>query len=169
MANVDITLQQLYDMIKGGAVGVPVGTIVDYYGTTAPNGWLICDGREVPTTMSQLRNLIGSKTPDLRGRFRRMIGGNAADIAVAQGDAIRNIEGHLRRLYAEIDVVNNDHIDISGAFDVDIDAETKYTGAEWTKNAYRGGFIFDASRVVPTANENRPVNMAFNAIIYGGG
>lgn len=168
MASVDITLQQLYDMIKGGTVGVPIGTIVDYYGTTAPNGWLICDGRAVPDSMPDLKALIGNNTPDLRGRFRRMIGGNAAGMGIAQGDAIRNITGNVKQLYAEIDLTPNNN-EIGGAFTSDINASTKYHGAEWTKDLYRGGFIFDASRVVPTADENRPLNMAFNTIIFGGG
>lgn len=150
MASVDITLQQLYDMIKGGAVGVPVGTIVDYYGTTAPNGWLICDGREVPTSMSQLRSLIGSKTPDLRGRFRRMIGGNAAGMGVAQD---QNTGAHNHRYKRYVGYASGD----AGNAPVTQDGNGPQTRYTWdtTENSGDG--------------ENRPVNMAFNAIIYGGG
>jgi len=40
--------------------GVPGGTIVAYFGTEIPAGWVLCDGRETST---------GRLTPDLRGRF----------------------------------------------------------------------------------------------------
>lgn len=39
---------------------VPAGTIVAFYGTEIPAGWVLCDGR---TTAS------GMLTPDLRNRF----------------------------------------------------------------------------------------------------
>jgi hypothetical protein len=40
--------------------GVPSGTIVAYYGTDIPLGWILCDGRVTPN---------GLRTPDLRNRF----------------------------------------------------------------------------------------------------
>jgi hypothetical protein len=40
--------------------GVPSGTIVAYYGTDLPVGWVLCDGRVAPD---------GRRTPDLRNRF----------------------------------------------------------------------------------------------------
>jgi hypothetical protein len=39
---------------------VPSGTIVAYYGTDLPAGWVLCDGRIAPD---------GRRTPDLRNRF----------------------------------------------------------------------------------------------------
>jgi len=40
--------------------GVPSGTIVAYYGTEVPMGWILCDGRVTAS---------GRRTPDLRNRF----------------------------------------------------------------------------------------------------
>jgi len=40
--------------------GLPSGTIVAYYGTDVPAGWVLCDGRTLPN---------GRRTPDLRNRF----------------------------------------------------------------------------------------------------
>ena len=169
MASVDITLQQLYDMIKGGTVGVPIGTIVDYYGTTAPNGWLICDGRAVPDSMPDLKALIGNNTPDLRGRFRRMIGGNAAGMGIVQDDAIRNIVGYFNLDgYPGGEPITNG----AGTGAIWLDVNTSVHGWSFSKNGggvKTGDIHFDASKVVPTADENRPVNMAFNTIIFGGG
>jgi hypothetical protein len=53
--------------------GDPVGSIQAYYGTTDPDGWLICDGRSTPTgsEYNALRALVGDKIPDLRGMFLR--------------------------------------------------------------------------------------------------
>ena len=39
----------------------PVGSILNYAGPTAPNGWLLCDGSEVSkTTYSRLFSIIGN-------------------------------------------------------------------------------------------------------------
>ena len=68
-------------MRHGSAIGVPIGTVIDYAGSTAPDGWLFCDGSEVSeTTYAALFAVLGStyntggetagffRTPDLRGR-----------------------------------------------------------------------------------------------------
>ena len=47
---------------------VPVGTINAYAGGTAPTGWLLCDGTST-TGYTALAALVGSTTPDLRGKF----------------------------------------------------------------------------------------------------
>jgi microcystin-dependent protein len=57
--------------------GVPTGTIMAYVGTTAPAGWLLCDGAAIPDNVyhAQLRTLLGSaNVPDLRGMFLRGAG-----------------------------------------------------------------------------------------------
>ena len=57
--------------------GVPTGSIMPFIGTTAPSGWLLCDGgtiEAVPHTVA-LRDLLdGTTTPDLRGMFLRGAG-----------------------------------------------------------------------------------------------
>lgn len=138
----------------------PIGTIVAFYGNTAPDTWLICDGRSCVGT--ELAKTMGiTNVPDLRGRFIRMIGGNAAAMGVAQGDAIRNITGSTR-LHGAGD--SSIYAGCTGAFVGQYRNSRAFQGGEW----YNGGsnsLTFDASKVVPTANENRPVNMAFNFII----
>lgn len=51
--------------------GVPVGTINAWTSKTIPAGWLKCNGATIPSKYSELRSLVGSTTPDLRGRFVR--------------------------------------------------------------------------------------------------
>jgi len=70
-----------YKNFFAGAATVPVGGIMPYAGATAPTGYLLCDGSEVPIASYQsLYNIIGTtygagvnpntfKLPDLRGRF----------------------------------------------------------------------------------------------------
>lgn len=67
----------------------PVGTIVAFAGSTAPSGWLLCDGTQVSrstyaTLYSVVANAYGSgdgttsfHLPDLRGRFLRGVDGSA--------------------------------------------------------------------------------------------
>jgi microcystin-dependent protein len=66
----------------------PPGTVVAYMGTTAPDGWLLCQGQSVSRTLyDKLYAVIGNATgsadtanfnvPDLRGRFLRGVDGNA--------------------------------------------------------------------------------------------
>lgn len=62
---------------------MPSGSMVDYAGTTAPSGWLMCDGSAISrTTYANLFSAIGTSygvgngsstfnLPDFRGRFAR--------------------------------------------------------------------------------------------------
>lgn len=57
--------------------GVPTGTIMAYIGTTAPEGWLLCNGASFPDNIAnaKLRELLGSfNTPNLNARYLRGIG-----------------------------------------------------------------------------------------------
>jgi microcystin-dependent protein len=66
----------------------PPGTVVAYMGTTAPDGWLLCQGQSVSRTLyNNLYTVIGNASgsadtasfnvPDLRGRFLRGVDGSA--------------------------------------------------------------------------------------------
>ncbi|MDO8316095.1 MAG: phage tail protein [Flavobacterium sp.] len=57
--------------------GVPTGAIMPFIGTTAPNGWLLCDGKPFidDVTTAALKALLGStNTPNLNGMFLRGAG-----------------------------------------------------------------------------------------------
>jgi microcystin-dependent protein len=91
-----VTGQQLYDFIKSFNNMVPTGVINAFAGSTAPSGWLICDGSAVSrSTYSDLFAVIGvthgvgdgSTTfnlPDFRDKF---IKGKNADALGATGGA----------------------------------------------------------------------------------
>ena len=57
--------------------GVPTGTIMAYIGTTAPAGWLLCDGSTIAdnAATARLRELLGATTtPNLSARYLRGAG-----------------------------------------------------------------------------------------------
>ena len=50
---------------------VPTGAIMPFYRSTAPTGWLVCDGSAIPAQYTALTALVGANTPNLRGMFIR--------------------------------------------------------------------------------------------------
>ncbi|SLM63446.1 MULTISPECIES: phage tail protein [Dickeya] len=144
----------------------------------APEGWLKCNGQAFDTAKyPQLAKLYPTgKLPDLRGEFIR--GWDDArsidadrQLLSEQTDAIRNITGNL---YYGVDAdgpLNESYF--SGALYYDLKAivkDTKNNGS-WTNSNVANAWapaIFDASRVVPTAAENRPRNVAFSYIVKAG-
>ena len=92
--------------------------------------------------------------PDLRGLFLRGDGGNSAGLGEQQGDAIRNVYGTFGQ---------HGSASASGAFyrSTGCREDIRSSFNEWTGN----GVALDLSRVVPTADENRPVNMAVRYLV----
>lgn len=142
---------------SGSAVGNPVGTVISFYGEVAPAGYLACDGSTFNATdYPKLFALLGNTAvlPDFRGRFIRGVDraavkdpdGATRSLASDQGDAIRNITGYVD--------TGTGIFSASGAFAV-AGAANELTIA----GTQRSDFDFDASRQVPTAPENRPVNV----------
>jgi microcystin-dependent protein len=71
---------------------VPVGTIVATARTTAPTGWLMCDGTST-TGYTTLASLVGATTPDMKGRFP--IGDNSTLTLLGTGGSTTIAEGNL--------------------------------------------------------------------------
>ena len=138
--------------------GVPVGTIISWPVATNPedmDNWLECNGQNIsPSVYPELFAVVGSQTPDLRGLFLRGHGGNSAALGVQQNDAIRNITGSFGQ---------HSSASAGGVFyrtgGCAEDIRSSY--GTWSGN----GVGFDLSRVVPTAEENRPVNQAVRYLV----
>lgn len=64
---------------------VPIGAVVAYGGSSAPAGWLLCDGAAIPGTYTALIALVGSVTPNLRDRF--IVGAGSSYAVKATGGA----------------------------------------------------------------------------------
>ncbi len=57
--------------IAGRGLIMPTGVIQMFAGAAAPAGWLLCDGAAIDPQYTDLIQLIGANTPDLRGAFIR--------------------------------------------------------------------------------------------------
>lgn len=144
---------------------IPVGVPLPWPTATPPAGWLKCNGAAFDKAKyPQLATVYPSGVlPDLRGEFIRgwddSKGVDAGRTILSnQGDAIRNITGSVSGAGGvSFDAFNGAFYD-SGARDA---IETT-TPVKVNRN---DDFYFDASRVVPTANENRPRNVTFNYIV----
>lgn len=151
------------------AGNVAIGTIIAWasansidakYGT-----WIECNGQSI-AQYPDLVEVLGSTTaPNFQGLFLRGAGSQTINgttytgtLGEFQGDAIRNITGH----FASDDQIFN--IGVTGvfakgakvAYDADSDLSSKYDSAY---------IEFDASNVVPTAEENRPANIGVRYMI----
>lgn len=160
---------------------VPSGAVLYFAGQTAPAGWLKANGAAVSrTAYAALFAAIGTtygagdgsttfNLPDLRGEFMRgWDDGRGIDsgrvLGSAQGDAIRNITGSIdtgshngQQLF--------DEATATGALAISRRQWKKWTGDSGDGGNNPAAFDFDASRVVPTAAENRPRNIALLACI----
>ncbi len=180
-----------YSEAAYNAILFPAGMIVPFAGPAEniPDGWMLCDGSEI--NRSEYANLYkaigvswgtgdGSTTfnlPDLRGMFLRGVSGESgydpdADARVLlkdnggntgnnvgsyQGDAIRNIWGSFYTSSVWPDggygFVSTTIHDCGGGQD----------GSCWDSRT--ATFSFDASRIVPVGNDNRPKNVYVTYII----
>ena len=143
------------------------------------DGHLICDGSEISRTdyaalFAKIGTTFGAgdgettfNLPDYRGYFLRGLGGNSEpDFATAQEDAIRNITGGFSQCGL---VTSKDYAYGYGAM-----LRDKYSnysgngttnGSLWVGGYGTNNYDFNASRVVPVAEENRPINKAINYFI----
>ncbi|MFP2678131.1 phage tail protein [Escherichia coli] len=159
----------------GEGSALPVGVPVPWPSATPPTGWLKCNGAAFSAEeYPELAKVYPTnKLPDLRGEFiRGWDDGRGIDtnrsLLSSQGDTIRNITGFINEVKGTIDTATFRLQTGTGAFALASQATRNIynnLGTYETKNTPYTGFIFDASRVVPTASENRPRNIAFNYIV----
>ncbi|MEC4222603.1 phage tail protein [Escherichia coli] len=148
----------------GEGSALPVGVPVPWPSATPPTGWLKCNGAAFSAEeYPELAKVYPTnKLPDLRGEFIRGWDDergvdSGRTLLSSQGDAIRNITGNVG-VYSDGLLTY-----ASGVFSLGPSSSNKQNPVAGTgANAYA---TFNASKVVPTANENRPRNIAFNYIV----
>ncbi|HGA5580811.1 TPA: phage tail protein [Salmonella enterica subsp. enterica serovar Potsdam] len=158
---------------------IPVGFPLPWPQATPPDGWLKCNGAAFDKAKyPKLAAAYPSGSlPDLRGEFLRgWDDGRGVDagrsLLSVQGDAIRNITGQIRSVNTENYSIWESYASFIGAF-VPLNPSTNnsYFGLSGLPISTAVGATYpkavgiDASKVVPTANENRPRNIAFNYIV----
>ncbi|HGG4455226.1 TPA: phage tail protein [Salmonella enterica subsp. enterica serovar Virchow] len=164
----------------GEGSALPVGVPVPWPLETPPTGWLKCNGAAFSSEMypKLAKAYPTNKLPDLRGEFiRGWDDGRGVDagraILSAQGDAIRNIYGEFRTVNTENYSIWESVGSFKGAV-VPLNPSTNNSYFSLVRSMVtersEGGVYpkvigLDASRIVPTANENRPRNIAFNYIV----
>ncbi|MBP2848770.1 phage tail protein [Dickeya oryzae] len=141
-----------------------VGIPLPWPQATAPAGWLKCNGQAFDKAVyPRLAQVYPSGVlPDLRGEFiRGWDDGRGVDVGrvimSSQGDAIRNIVGFINGTFVRLD-------GYTGAFYDNGNRASSIPTAVSNGNT-NDDISFDASRVVPTAADNRPRNIAFNYIV----
>jgi microcystin-dependent protein len=155
----------------------PVGSPVFVHGTVAEPGTLKANGAEVSrmayaALFAKIGTLYGAgngtttfKLPDWRGKFIRGLDDGAGIdtgrvLGSPQGDAIRNITGNAGAYFRAT------NSGAAGALSASTYGSTPpRAGSVGTDAGDSATLFFNASLVVPTAAENRPINDALLACI----
>ncbi|MFV5690715.1 tail fiber protein [Flavobacterium sp. LT1R49] len=157
--------------------GVPTGSIMPFIGTSVPEGWALCNGDPLPSTATALIGMIGSKAPNLRGRFLRGAGDDAqpntdtVDLKTYQDQQFKSHNhnvtdpGHTH-VYNDIYHSENGGEITIGAKDAwrgsgDTDYDNSGWGIDRTTNNSPTGITINANG----GEETRPVNYGVNYII----
>lgn len=149
---------------------LPIGTIVAWPFATNPDYfsvWLECNGQTVasdkyPLLVSLLADETATEAavPNLQGVFLR--GWDTDEyIAAIQGDAMRKLYGTLP-VGGAAGVGSAVNANLSGVFG---SLSTRSKGFEVHAGKTSSQAYYDSSRMVPTADECRPVNMAVRYLI----
>ena len=177
------------------AAGTMVGEIrlLPFRVDALPPGWYFCNGDRYPSASPEATALLslpagfwadwgitqtvnGVNVPNLfsdgRGLFLRSVDGTTRAVGSIEGDAIRNLTGNLGTFYKSNATFDNSN----GSGDA-----TGGTALFWKNvagtfgNTLTSGLskignnpTLDASNQVPTASENRPLNVGMTPAIYLG-
>ena len=143
--------------------GLEVGMVVAWTLSVNPSdNYLECNGQAVDSTKYPKLYELMHNTPDYRGVFLRGLGGNSAALGITQGDAIRNITG--KTYTTNVPTAAGFEYGTGAFYIFDLGGQSVDNSGSYY--SYIGkGLAFDISKVVPTAEENRPVNKAVRYFI----
>ncbi len=169
-----IPLLALADPVKQSLV--PAGTIVAYGGTTAPVGWLVCDGAsKIRTDYATLYSAIGTAfgmssgttfyLPDLRGRFLRGWDNAAGRDPDRAGRLAMTTGGNTGDNIGSIQADDfKSHSHSTTFTTVGYVAATEAKAEVLANIVPNGGFVYRATDPFG-GNETRPLNANVNYII----
>ena len=177
--NFKITEDGRLDLIKdlSNLATIPIGSIIAWPTAVNPADWvkwLECNGQAINQSVyPELYRIVGANVPDYRGMFLRGYGTqnfaqnngttvgftntvhSSGALRTIQGDAIRNIYGYMGEiLYGK----NDGAIEIT---DGNMEFKRTYPSGGYISRRIR----LNVPRIVPTANEIRPVNTAVRWLI----
>jgi microcystin-dependent protein len=161
--------------------GVPTGSIMPFIGTSAPIGWLLCDGKPFTddVTTAKLKALLGStNTPNLNGMFLRGTGTAStgrtgpALKAVQQDDFALHLHGvninttsngaHTHDLYFSNDNYSGNG---GGSTGLEDDAPDTYNISRTTTSSGNHTHNVNGNSNNTGGSETRPINYGVNYII----
>lgn len=150
----------------GDGSALPVGIPVPWPASTAPTGWIKCNGASFSAAQYPKLALVYPSLllPDLRGEFiRGWDDGRSVDngraLLSAQSDAQQLVTGSTGGRFLEIAGGSPE----SGALSVSNTGALSSGVVGTSSDTF--SISFDNSRVARTAAENRPRNIAFNYIV----
>lgn len=159
--NGNVKVSGAADHLSDCRVGVPL----PWPQSTAPTGYLICNGQTFNKTTYPLLAMAypSGVLPDLRGEFIRGLDAgrnvdNGRTVLSSQGDAMRSLSGSARLQGTESISQETGVFKNAGTFQ-------NVNSGHGTGNSYSKILGFDTSDITPTANENRPRNIAFLYIV----
>lgn len=162
--------------------GVPTGSIMPFIGTVAPEGWVLCNGKALPTTAKALIAMVGNNAPDLQGMFLRGTGISSVNNQAGPNlKATQNeeLKSHLHEkgtlaidkngLHNHAEDNNNRLMSITGGGtpgDLDNSPnEVDTTASKIMRDAGEHTHTISGEMANFGGNETRPVNYGVNYII----
>lgn len=192
MPNVSLLTNGIGDVNQGGQL-VPSGTVFSFAGSTAPSGWLLCDGSEYSqTTYASLFSVLGStyntqinpttgsawaspsggtfRVPDYRGIFLRSAGqASGLDSVVVGGHQSQGTaKNGLSNASSSVTIDFNPLVPV-GASTASTFAATATGSAAYLPNQRHSGTTANGSAVgqviSSTDKDTRPINKGVLYII----
>lgn len=174
----------------GAIAALPAGSMVDFAGTSAPGGWLMCDGSAVDRTVyaslfASIGTTYGSgngtttfNLPDFRGRFARYMDNMGTGAGAAGRDTGRALGVAQTQTTARNGLgVTVNNTDLSHTHTIGTGASATASGGSFTTPNYDGvGSVRGTNNPSVSLNhghtitwsgdsETRPINLSCNRII----
>lgn len=152
--------------------GAAVGSIALFAGAALPDGYLLCDGAALSRTVySELFTAIGTawgagdgentfNIPDLRGKFIRGCGGNAAPLGTEQAEGLPDATGWFKVRYGTASEVDYAAFSLIQA---ETNTSTTYPGQQ--PSAKISFSLSGANPIYGSSNHVTPINNSVYFII----
>lgn len=160
--------------ITAQAAGVKAGAIADFAGSTAPAGWLICDGSAISRTLySALFSYCGTShgagdgsttfnIPDCRGEFRRGLdNGRGVDTERTLGSAQTDSYGSHTHTGSTDTHAGHAHNTGSGSLGGSTTGGSSYVSTGGATTGSAGAHSHALTIAASGATETKPRNKAF--------
>jgi len=150
IADASITAAKLTDAAKVTLLN-PIGTVIWFAGSSAPSGYLKCNGDSIPngsgtvqgisSNFLELYNVIGSALPDLRGEFIR---GWDDGRGIDTGRSIKTTQSDQNEAHTHSVSISSNADTHYHHFPGDDQLDAGQSSSQW-ENIYDATFGYDAS------------------------